>query len=413
MDEAETTPKGLPPPLYAILCLPGGLLSGFVIVTLGFVLGRSGTSVAAVSGLVALYLLPTTWSFLAGPIVDVTTFSPRLWALAGMGLLACVFAAFSITPMTSTTVPWLGLLCLSGSMAAVISGAGITAAMALTTAPSARGPIAGWVQMANLGGKGLGGGLGLWLAEHAGGPSLSALFLAVATLGCAAPLLWMRVPPPGAAASAPARVAEIGRDVWRLARTRTGVLAIVVMAIPSALGAANGLLPAAASHWRAPPDLVALVHGALGGLTAAPGCVLGGYLCRFYRHRAVYIAAALAYALGLTAMALAPHTPLMFAVFVILNGVILGVAFGALTAVIFDTLGSISPATVAAALSSLSNIPLLLATVLLGRAAARLGIDGMLLTEAALGALSVIGYGLLAALWRPTPSTAGIAAQPA
>jgi hypothetical protein len=284
--------------------------------------------------------------------------------------------------------------------------------MALTTAAAERGPIAGWSQVANLGGAGLGGGLGLWIAGHAGGPMAAALTLAVMTLACAIPLAFMRVPPrlPGLALAP--RVGAIGRDVWRLARTRTGVLAAVVMTLPAALGASAGLLPAAAATWHASSDLVALMRGALGGLTTIPGCVLGGYLCKRFRHRTVYIWAALAYAGGLAAMATAPHTPFAFAAFVITNGVILGAAFGALTSVVFDTLGPTSPATVNAGLNSLSNVPLLLATVLLGQAEARLGVDGMLLTEAGLGAVSVAAYAGLAFFWRPTPS-APLAAVPA
>jgi hypothetical protein len=227
--------------------------------------------------------------------------------------------------------------------------------------------------------------------------------MAAISLACIAPLLLLRVPPRSLGVPLGERVGGMARAVWNMARSRKGVLAMMIMTLPSAVGACSGLLPAAAAHWRASSDLVALVRGALGGVTTIPGCVLGGYLCRRFPQRMVYIWGALAYAGGLAAMALGPHTPAAFAGFVILNGVILGVAYGALTAVIFDCLGPISAATIYAALASLSNVPLLLVTLLVGQAEARHGPDGMLMTEAVLGAVSVAGLAALAWAWREAP----------
>ena len=391
--------RRLPAPLYGVVCLPVGLVNGFVSVTLGFVLGRHGVGVAAVSGLVGLFLLPNTWMFLAGPVVDVSL-TPRRWYAIMVTVTACCFAAFALTPMTAAALPLLGVLCFSASAAAVWASAAAIAAMALTTPAAERGPFAGWIQAAILGGPGLGGGLGLWIADRAGAPA-AALVMAAITLSCAAPLLLMRVPRRPSGVTVGARIGELGREIWSLARTRTGVLAMILMITPAALGASANLLPVAAGAWHASADLVALMSGALGGLTTIPGCVLGGYLCRRHLHRAVYIWGALAYAAGLTAMAMAPHTPFAFAAFVVLNGVILGVALAAMTSVNFDALGPTSPATVSAGLISLGNVPLLLVTVLLGQAAARTGVNGMLLTEAALGAASATAYAALAWLWRP------------
>jgi len=315
-------------------------------------------------------------------------------------ILAGCFAAFALTPITAAAVPTLGVLCLAASTASVICSGATTAAMALTTTPVMRGPIAGWQQAANLGGAGLGGGLALWIVGHAGGPTPAGLTMAAISLACAAPLLMMRVPRRTQGVDLARRVGAMAREVWALARTRKGVLAVMIMTLPSALGACSGLLPAAAGAWHASSDLVALVRGALGGLTTIPGCILGGYLCRRFSQRVVYIWGALAYAGGLAAMAWAPHTPAAFAGFIMLNGVILGVAFGALTAVTFDCLGPTSAATIYAALASLSNVPLLLVTLLVGQAEAASGPDGMLMTEAGLGAVSVAALATLAWFWR-------------
>jgi MFS transporter, PAT family, beta-lactamase induction signal transducer AmpG len=400
MQEPQFEPRGIPAPYYAVLFLPGGLAGGFVTVTLGYVLGRHGVSVAAIAGLAGLYLLPTTWQFFVGPVVDMTLTRTR-WYIVGSLVLAACFVAFALTPMTAAGVPALGVVCFAIGVATVAQGTAGVAAMVATTPPEKRGPIAGWSQTANLGGAGLGGGLALWIVSHAGGAVAAALTLSVLSIACAAPIFLMRVPPIAKGESVLARTRGLTSEVWILMRTRVGVLAAIAMTIPAALGAATRLLPAVAGDWRASADLVALVQGALGGVASIPGCILGGYLCIRWRHRTVYMWAALAFAAGEAVMALAPHTPTLFAVLALANSVLLGVCYGALSGIIFDALGPRGAATVGSILSSLSNVPLLAVTILVGQAQTRLGSGGMLLTESGLAAVSIAGYALLAFLWKP------------
>jgi MFS family permease len=168
MDHADLEPRGLAAPLYALPFLGNGLVAGFVTVTLAYVLSRHGVSVAAIAGLLALTQLPATCQFLAGPIVDASL-SPRRWYVISSGLLAACFGAYAVTPMTAAGLPVLGGLCLASGAASVTQYTAGMAAMAATTPAELRGPIAGWAQTANLGGTGLGGGLGLWIVGHAGG----------------------------------------------------------------------------------------------------------------------------------------------------------------------------------------------------------------------------------------------------
>jgi uncharacterized membrane protein YwzB len=99
-------------------------------------------------------------------------------------------------------------------------------------------------------------------------------------------------------------------------------------------------------------------------------------------------------------MALAPHTPTAFCVFVILNAVLLGVAWGALSAVLFDKLTGRGAATVAAILSSLGNAPVSVVTVVVAAVQAKQGSTAMLLTEAAIAVVALAVYMLVATLWR-------------
>ena len=403
MTEADSETRGLPAPVWGVLCLPASIAGGFVSVAFIYQLGRQGVGMAAISGLAGLALLPSTWQFFAGPAIDMSLTQRRWYLLAGVVLLICLIG-IGFTPATAAALPVLSALCFVGACSHVCLSVSAMSAMAATTASEERGPIGGWVQAANLGGAGLGGGLGLWIVTHMGGAPTAAVILAAICLICTLPMVWLRVPPPPRAGTLTAQGRDLAAQLWTLARTRNGVLAIMAETLPAALGAAMGLLPAVAGQWHASADLVALVRGALGGAASIPGCIIGGYLCRRFRHRTVYMWAALAYAAGEAAMALAPHTPGFFAFFVILNALILGVCFGPLNAIVYDCLGPAAAATVGSVLFSLCNLPLVVMVLVVGHAEAKLGANGMLLTEAGIAVMAIAFYGAVAWLWKPEAS---------
>jgi hypothetical protein len=68
------------PVLFLILLLPLGIASGYVTVTLAYLLSHAGVSIGAIAGLVALSLFPQTWKVLWAPIVD-TTLTTKKWFL--------------------------------------------------------------------------------------------------------------------------------------------------------------------------------------------------------------------------------------------------------------------------------------------------------------------------------------------
>jgi len=60
------------PSLFFFLVLPYGISSGFVSITLPFVLTRAGFSVAIAASIVAIGISANLWRFLWGPIADLT-----------------------------------------------------------------------------------------------------------------------------------------------------------------------------------------------------------------------------------------------------------------------------------------------------------------------------------------------------
>ena len=226
-------------------------------------------------------------------------------------------------------------------------------------------------------------------------------------------MLWVRTPVRIAGQRLSAQAADLGRALVTLARSRGGALAMIAVVIPVGLGASGNLLPAVAGDWKASANLVAVVTGQLGGLITVPGCIVGGYLCTRFAPRRMLMASGLACALGQAAMALAPHTPNLFAAFVLGNNLMLGAAWASVSAVMYEPLRRAGAATVGAVLSSLTNVPVVAMTALVGLVQVRQGSSAMLLVEAGLAVASVAAYSLLAWLWRPAPEVLATAAATA
>src|SRR6185503_13443843 len=122
----EPEPRHPPhPAAFLILFLPFGIASGYVSITLGYLLAETGGgTVLQVAELVALYTLPQTWKVLWAPIVDTTLSSKRWYLIAavatGLSLLATAFVPANAS--------WLGTLQI---LAVVLSTASSIIAMAV------------------------------------------------------------------------------------------------------------------------------------------------------------------------------------------------------------------------------------------------------------------------------------------
>ena len=185
-----------------------------------------------------------------------------------------------------------------------------------------------------------------------------------------------------------------------LVATRAGRLVVIVMPPPISEEAATGLLPAVAGEWRAGPDLVALISGAVSGVFAIPGCLAGAGICQHRSSTWTCMIFSLAFAVVEGGMALSPHTPLAFGGFLLFASILQGAAWSAIAAIAFEATPHRGAATVNSLLGSLSNVPWVGLTFLSGLAQVRLGTNGMLLAEGVLAFAAVAGYAVLTRLWR-------------
>jgi MFS family permease len=171
-------------PLFA----PFGISSGYVSVTLGFQLGQAGVPTAVIAGLLALSVWPQTWKMLWAPVVD-TVGNPKLWYGLGTGIVAAAILTMSTMPATARGIPVLSSLVVLASLASTLVAMASEVFMGHGVSSEMRGRASGWAQAGNLGGAGIGGGLGLALVEHVAQPWVSGAVLAVICLACWAAVL--------------------------------------------------------------------------------------------------------------------------------------------------------------------------------------------------------------------------------
>ena len=75
---SEDQHKVVHPSVFMFLFLPFGVMSGYISVTIGFILTRAGIPLEQVAPLIAMTLLPNIVKFLWAPLVD-TTLSLKKW----------------------------------------------------------------------------------------------------------------------------------------------------------------------------------------------------------------------------------------------------------------------------------------------------------------------------------------------
>src|ERR1043166_4292954 len=147
---------------FFFLLLPYGISNGFVSITLPFFLTRAGFSVASAAAIVALGISTNVWLFLWGPIVDLTL-TPRRWYLLAVGVAAATLFLLGIVPFEQSAIAMLTAMVFISQIAVTFCVLPMGALMAYTVPEDAKGRAAGWYQAGNLGGNGIGGGLGVAL----------------------------------------------------------------------------------------------------------------------------------------------------------------------------------------------------------------------------------------------------------
>ncbi|WP_395688191.1 MFS transporter [Caenimonas koreensis] len=382
-------------PLFA----PFGISSGYVSVTLAFLLGRAGLSALEITTIIAATIWVQTWKILWAPIVD-TVGNPKLWYGLGAVGVGGTILAMSVLPATAQQVPLITVLAVISSAASTLVSMSSEIFLAQCVPAPTQGRASGWSQAGNLGGAGLGGGLGLLLAEHVSQAWVSGGVLAIICVACWGCLYF--VPAAMRTHSAPSYFDElkgVATDVWEVARSRVGYLALILMVLPIASGAAPW--SAIAGEWNAGADLVAWVNGVAGGLAAAAGAMVGGYLCDRMSPGRAYCVFGMGAGAVAVVMAWSARTPTSFVVFTMAYSAVVGCGYAAYSAIVLQAIGQRSAATNFNLMSALANVPIAVMTSFDGWVHDRFGTNAMLYGELALPAATIAAFVVFTWLTRP------------
>ncbi|MGH9693979.1 MAG: MFS transporter [Bryobacteraceae bacterium] len=381
---------------YLYLVLPYGISSGFCSITLPFVLVRHGYSVAAAASVVALGLSANLWRFAGAPIVDLTL-SLRRWYLLGLGACFVTLLGLGLMPLRVENAVVLTLVVFLAQIGANLAIIPVGGFIAHTVHEEEKGRAAGWYQAGNLGGMGLGGGAGVWIASHHSFFAASTV-LALALLVSAFALRFVPDVSPFIEDSVKNRLGAMGRDLLELVRTPLGLLTICLVTSPIGSGAMNNLWSAVAPDWHTGADTVALVTGVLNGIISAIGCIAGGWIADRVGRWWSYFGSGTLIALIAIAMALAAPTSGAFSIWVLSYAFACGIAYAAFSAICLFATARGAASTKYSLLSSFGNLPVIYVTALDGWAHDRYGSAGMLFWEAAIGLIAVVLGGLAVAI---------------
>jgi MFS family permease len=398
------------PETVFFLVLPYGISAGFVSVTLPFLLTGHGFSVATAASITALGVSANIWRFLWAPLTDLTL-SLHKWYVIGTIACAATLLLLGFTPFDPHATTLLTILVLVSQVAATFVVAPVGGFMAKTIPDDKKGRAGGWFQAGNLGGVGIGGGAGLWIAQqysyHA-----ATIFLSLLMLICIAALFFVPTVNADREMRLSAGFKTIRTDIKELFRSPIAVYTTLIILVPIGAGGAANIWSSVAGDWKAGAGTVALVTGVFSGLISAVGCVFGGWVADELGRWWAYLGAGTLIALVTLLMSVFPFTPFNYAAGVLLYAFMMGFAYAAFSAIVLLAIGKGLASTKYALLSSVSNIPVVYMTALDGWLHDRYNVKAMLLGETLLGLVFVVIFLLLLPRFRRS-SRAGTQTQTA
>jgi len=381
--------KPIAPWVFFFLILPTGISVGFASVTLPFVLAKHGFAIATIASITAIGISANLWRFLWAPLAD-TTLSLKKWYLIGTTICALALAVFIFIPLDVHSAGILIPIAFFSQIAATFVMSPSSAYLAKNVVVEQKGRAAGWFQAGNLGGMGLGGGAGIWMAENWSYQG-AIIVLAIACIAC---IMILKLVPEGTHQKEKKfsdQFKAIAVDLRDMLKSPLALFIILVIILPIGSGAASNIWSSIASEWKVNGDTVALVTGTLSGLVSVLGCIVGGWITDKLSKWWNYFGSGIFMALVTLIMMVMHFTPAVYIGGILFYAFATGMVYAGFTGLLLFAIGKKGLAsTKYSLLSSIGNIPVVYMTAIEGWMHDKHGTKSMLLTESIAGIFFVL-----------------------
>ena len=316
-----------------------GLVVGFTITAMPFLLAKAGVSVDRIAGVSATAMSPTFWAFLVTPLIDVG-FTRRFYGFS-LAVVAAVCLASALWWFSPGRLPLFTALLLVAELAAVLQGNAVGGWVSEFVPDSARGKVGGWTNAANLGGGALGSMLIMALAEHFSLRRLG-LLIALVVLASSVFLLWF--PEPAKPVLGLRQIfGGTFRSVVRTSRQPQVLTGFLIFLAPASCLAAINLFSGLGNDFHTSAARVVWVTGGGAAIASAIGSVAGGYIADRVDRGVLYLVGGMLAALCSLALAYTLHTQTAFTVGVLAYNGMAGISYAAFSALGYQLVGTRNP----------------------------------------------------------------------
>jgi hypothetical protein len=314
---------------------PFGLVVGFTITALPFLLTRQGIPLDRVASTSAVVMSPTFWGFLLCPVLDTgLTRRAYCWLTAAVSAICVMLALGVLSPSR------LGLtagLLLVGELGMVMYGNAANGWMAEFLPDHMRGSVAGWTNVANLGGGALGSLAVMSLAPHINMHWIGVGLAACIVLGVL----------PTAVFPASRRSAfkfkqvftETLKTTWTASRTRECLIGFALFLAPAGAAAAINLFSGLGGDFHVSEHVVILVTGLGCAIATSIGALAGGYAANHVHRGYLYLGAAASIVTVSLTLALTGHTVAAFIAGALIYNALTGVVYASFNSLGFQLVG--------------------------------------------------------------------------
>lgn len=379
--------------IVGLSLFPFGLVVGFTITALPFLLTRQGIPLGRVASTSAFVMSPTFWGFLLCPVLDTgLTRRAYCWILA---VASAVCIALALGMLTPARLHFSAVLLLLAELGMVMYGNAANGWMAEFLPDNRRGSVAGWTNVANLGGGAAGSMAVMALAPH--------FRMQWIGLGLAACIVLGVLPTIAFPASRKSsfRFRQVFTDTlkttWKVSRQRKCLAGFALFLAPVGACAGINLFAGLGPDFHVSESVVVLVTGAGAAIATSVGALAGGYAANHVNRGYLYLGAGCGIIAVSLTLALTGHTFAAFLAGVLIYNALTGIVYASFNALAFQLVGreSAVASTQLALFTAAINAAVVYMTWADGRGFRHFGVRGLFLVDALASAAAMVPLLLL------------------